>query len=199
VSEKHCNFLINTGDGHRRRLETLGEEVRRRVKPLSPASLCAGRSSASAVQGVLELPDCPTRTPACWPRPWPWTSRWPRRVFATAAGLTMPEGMVVQGSKVLAGDPMPRPYVVKPIAEGSSVGVRIVREGDNSAADRPVETWTPAITVLVEPYIAGRELTVGVMGDKPLAGHRTAADKAASTTTKPSTPTASPSTWCRRR
>src|SRR3546814_5456479 len=63
---------------------------------------------------------------------------------------------------------MPRPYVVKPVREGSSVGVRIVREGDNQA---PISAhgWQPGQDLLVEPFIAGRELTVGVMGDKALA------------------------------
>src|SRR3546814_16517361 len=63
---------------------------------------------------------------------------------------------------------MPRPYVVKPVREGSSVGVRIVREGDNQPPIA-VHGWQPEQELLVEPYIAGRELTVGVMDDKALA------------------------------
>jgi D-alanine-D-alanine ligase len=86
-----------------------------------------------------------------------------KRLFA-AAGITTPSGRVVSKEEVLAGDPLPRPYVIKPPAEGSSVGVRIVRQGDNTA---PItaETWKYGDWVLVEPYIAGRELTVGVLGD----------------------------------
>jgi len=86
-----------------------------------------------------------------------------KRLF-TAAGITTPAGRVVGKAEVLAGDPLPRPYVIKPPAEGSSVGVRIVRAGDNSQPFTE-QTWRYGDTVLVEPYIAGRELTVGVLGD----------------------------------
>ena len=63
---------------------------------------------------------------------------------------------------------MPRPYVVKPIDQGSSVGVHIVREGDNLAAVELSEAKF-GDRVLVEHFVPGRELTVAVMGDKPLA------------------------------
>ena len=86
-----------------------------------------------------------------------------KRLF-NAAGLTTPSGRVVTKDEVLAGDPLPRPYVIKPPAEGSSVGVRIVRVGDN-AQPFTEETWRYGPAVLVEPYMAGRELTVGVLGD----------------------------------
>ena len=59
----------------------------------------------------------------------------------------------------------PPPYVVKPIDEGSSVGVHIVQEGDNAL---PLDDLPPGRPVLVEPYIPGRELTVSVMGDRAL-------------------------------
>ncbi|GAB4189036.1 MAG: D-alanine--D-alanine ligase [Thalassobaculales bacterium] len=89
-----------------------------------------------------------------------------KRLFA-AAGLRCPEGRVMDRAAFAAGHPMPPAYVVKPTNEGSSVGVRIVREGDNAP---PVgEDWAFGDEVLVERYIPGRELTVGVMGDKALA------------------------------
>jgi D-alanine-D-alanine ligase len=62
---------------------------------------------------------------------------------------------------------MPRPYVIKPLNEGSSVGVRIVRNGDNLSplgAD-----WAFGDTLMVERFVAGREFTVAVMGGRPLA------------------------------
>jgi D-alanine-D-alanine ligase len=90
-----------------------------------------------------------------------------KQVFA-AAGLRCPEGIVVDRDAVLGGDVLPRPYVVKPFNEGSSVGVHIVQQGDN---EPPLgrEPWRFGETVLVERYVPGRELTVGVMGDRPLA------------------------------
>jgi D-alanine-D-alanine ligase-like ATP-grasp enzyme len=63
---------------------------------------------------------------------------------------------------------MPRPYVVKPIDQGSSVGVHIVRDGDNLAAVEAAEAEFGE-KVLVEKFVPGRELTVAVMGDKAVA------------------------------
>ena len=57
--------------------------------------------------------------------------------------------------------------MVKPNLEGSSVGVKIVREAGESPIDR--NEWPYGSDVLVERYIPGRELTVGVLGDRPLA------------------------------
>ena len=90
-----------------------------------------------------------------------------KRLFESA-GLRCPAGKLVHRSAVQNGDVMTRPYVVKPNNEGSSVGVYIVREGNNALPFSGVE-WPFGDQVLVEPYIPGRELTVGVMGDRPLA------------------------------
>lgn len=81
-----------------------------------------------------------------------------------AAGLPCPKGVVVPEEELGMGDPLPRPYVVKPTHEGSSVGVYIVLPGDNGP---DYSNWTFG-DALVEEYVAGRELTVTVMGDKAL-------------------------------
>ncbi len=86
---------------------------------------------------------------------------------AASVGVPSPEGIVVTRRQLGEGHPIPPPYVVKPIAEGSSVGIRIVREGANLQ-----EEGAPDETVLVEPFVRGRELTVGVMsrpGETPRA------------------------------
>src|SRR5262249_57258635 len=93
---------------------------------------------------------------------------WLARVLFDPAGRRCPAGGLVHRSVVQGGDVMARPYVVKPNNEGSSVGVYIVREGDNALPFAGID-WPFGDLVLVEPYIAGRELTVGVMGDRPLA------------------------------
>ena len=88
--------------------------------------------------------------------------------IAAADGVVSPEGLIVRRDELAQGDVMDRPFVVKPLHEGSSIGVRIVQEGDN----RPLvdnTDWTFGEEVLVERFIPGRELTVGVMGDRPLA------------------------------
>ncbi|HEX9491091.1 MAG TPA: D-alanine--D-alanine ligase [Stellaceae bacterium] len=86
-------------------------------------------------------------------------------VFA-AAGLPVPGGKVLSREALAAGDPLPRPFVVKPPSEGSSVGVRIVRVNDNSWAEE-ARAWAYP-DALAEPFIPGRELTVAVMGERAL-------------------------------
>jgi len=83
-----------------------------------------------------------------------------------AAGIPCAPGKVVSAAEALAGDVMARPYVVKPIDEGSSVGVRIITEDD---PDRPfADEWPYGEEILIEDYIPGRELTVAVMGERAL-------------------------------
>lgn len=85
-----------------------------------------------------------------------------------AAGLPVAQGRVVPVALLEAEDPLPRPYVVKPLNEGSSVGVHILREGSNGRAEI-ARAWRFGPAALAEEYVPGRELTVGVMGDTPLA------------------------------
>jgi len=80
-------------------------------------------------------------------------------------GIRCAEGKVVSSAEVYKADVMARPYVVKPANEGSSVGVKIVQEGDNL---EPVEAWREFDELMVERFIPGREITVAVMGDKAL-------------------------------
>jgi D-alanine-D-alanine ligase len=90
-----------------------------------------------------------------------------KRLFA-AAGITCPKGLVVDIETSLAGRAMDPPFVVKPVSEGSSVGVHIVMDGDNYPGLHR-EAWQFGDEVLVERFIPGRELTVAVMGGRSLA------------------------------
>ena len=81
-----------------------------------------------------------------------------------AAGLPVVESRMVHRDAVAAGHVLPAPYVVKPNNEGSSVGVYIVRPGQNA----PVLAQDMPETVMVETYAPGRELTVSVLGDRAL-------------------------------
>jgi len=81
-----------------------------------------------------------------------------------AAGLPIVESIVVRREAVEAGHVMAAPYVVKPVNEGSSVGVYIVHPGSNAPR---LSAEMPA-TVMVEAYVPGRELTVSVLGDRAL-------------------------------
>ncbi len=87
------------------------------------------------------------------------------------AGVPMPKGTIVASETLFAGDPLPRPYVLKPINEGSSVGVAIVTDAGNYG--NPISRdatgpWQDFETLLAEPFIKGRELTCAVLGDKAL-------------------------------
>ena len=90
-----------------------------------------------------------------------------RAMFA-AAGLPIARGAVIDIAALEQADPLPLPYVVKPVNEGSSVGVEIMRPGGNRRAE-VAAGWRFGPTALVEEYIPGRELSVGVMEDRPLA------------------------------
>ncbi len=87
-----------------------------------------------------------------------------KRVLETV-GVRSPKGIVATRRELAAGRVMAPPYVVKPVNEGSSVGVTVVRAGDN----RQGVEGDPDETVLVEEFIPGRDLFVSVMGDRPLA------------------------------
>ena len=84
-----------------------------------------------------------------------------------AAGLPIAAGRVIEVAELEHHDPLPRPYVVKPLNEGSSVGVHILRQGDNHRHLLAAE-WAFGTQALVEEFVPGRELTVGVMGDRAL-------------------------------
>jgi D-alanine-D-alanine ligase len=102
------------------------------------------------------------------------------------AGVRMPGGRIVTAESLFTADPLPRPYVLKPVNEGSSVGVAIITDGGNHG--NPISRtapgpWSSYPTLLAEPFIAGLELTVAVLEDedgaaqplavtelKPLAG-----------------------------
>jgi len=90
-----------------------------------------------------------------------------KRMFA-AAGIPVAEERVVTRAEAEKGDVMTRPYVLKPVNEGSSVGVKIVRAGDNHP---PLDDLGLAADdlIMAERFIPGREVTVAVMGDKALA------------------------------
>ena len=87
------------------------------------------------------------------------------------AGIPMPKGTMVDSESLFSADPLPRPYVLKPVNEGSSVGVAIVTE--NSNYGNPIARdakgpWQEFATLLAEPFIKGREMTVAVLGNKAL-------------------------------
>jgi D-alanine-D-alanine ligase len=86
-----------------------------------------------------------------------------------AAGIPVPEGKVVARQEAAKGHVLPRPYVLKPVAEGSSVGVFIVREDHQHPPQELNDPgWAFGEQLLAERFIPGRELTCAVMGDRAL-------------------------------
>jgi D-alanine-D-alanine ligase len=87
-------------------------------------------------------------------------------------GVRMPEGTIVESESLYQADPIQRPYVLKPVNEGSSVGVAIVTTDGNygNPIGRDVEgPWKHFDRLLAEPFVKGRELTVAVLNDEALA------------------------------
>ena len=86
-----------------------------------------------------------------------------------SAGVPVPGGMVAARKEAAKRHLLPPPYVIKPVAEGSSVGVFIVREDHKHPPQELTRAdWAFGDQILVEPYIPGKELTCAVMGDRAL-------------------------------
>ncbi len=120
-----------------------------------------------AIQGVLDWLDIPYTHSGVRASAIAMNKQMSKAMFI-AAGLPVANGMVVPVTELFAADPIPLPYVIKPVSEGSSVGVEIIRHGDNRRAS-VAQYWKFGETALVEEFIPGRELTVSIMDDRALA------------------------------
>ena len=118
------------------------------------------------IQGVLDWLDIPYTHSGVRASALAMDKAASRAVFA-AASLPIAQGRVVSVEDLEHSDPLPLPYVIKPLNEGSSVGVEILLEGDNRR-HAIARDWRFGRQALVEEFIPGRELTVGVMGDQAL-------------------------------
>jgi D-alanine-D-alanine ligase len=93
------------------------------------------------------------------------------KLLLVPAGVRMPKGTMVKSETLHQRDPLPRPYVLKPVNEGSSVGVAIVTDESNYGNPIGRDTkgpWDNFDELLAEPFVAGHELTVAVLGDEAL-------------------------------
>lgn len=91
------------------------------------------------------------------------------KLVMASAGIPLADGLVAHRRDIARDHVMAPPYVVKPTAEGSSYGVIIVREGrSHPPQELTRDDWAFGDWLLVEKYVAGRELTCAVMGDKSL-------------------------------
>jgi D-alanine-D-alanine ligase len=137
-----------------------------KIKPDVVFNALHGRwGEDGCIQGLLEILKIPYTHSGVLASALAMDKPMAKKLF-TAAGLLVPVGKTVNKHDVLSNDVLPRPYVVKPINEGSSVGVKIVHERDNFFFDEA--SWPYGEEVLVEQYIPGREVTVAVLNDVPL-------------------------------
>ena len=145
-------------------------EQLRAAKPDAAFNALHGRwGEDGCVQGVLELLQIPyTHSGVLASSVAMHKER--TKIMFRAAGVPVVKSVVVDRHKASATHQMEPPYVVKPVNEGSSVGVFIIRKGDNRPpGELGSDKWTLGEEVMVEEYVPGRELTVAVMGGKALA------------------------------
>ena len=122
------------------------------------------------VQGMLDLMQIPYTHSGCTTSAIAIDKELTKAVLVPH-GIRMPAGRMVDSESLFTADPMARPYVLKPVNEGSSVGVAIVTEGGNYGLPigRDVPgPWKEFDRLLAEPFIRGRELTVAVLNDEAL-------------------------------
>ena len=142
-------------------------EVLAELKPDAVFNALHGRfGEDGCIQGLLEILALPYTHSGVLASALGMDKPAARQLFQ-AAGIPCAEGQVVHRDDVLAGHIIDPPYVIKPLREGSSVGVHIVLEADNF---HPAEalTWRYGERVLVERYIPGREIQVAVTGERAL-------------------------------
>ncbi|MGE0054098.1 MAG: D-alanine--D-alanine ligase [Hyphomicrobium sp.] len=136
-----------------------------RVRPQACFNALHGKfGEDGCVQGVLELLEIPYTHSGVLASALAMHKERAKDIMK-ASGVPVAEARLVTRSKALKAHALPPPYVVKPVAEGSSVGVVIVMQG----AERPPNSIADGASldeiVMVERYVAGRELTCAVIGD----------------------------------
>jgi D-alanine-D-alanine ligase len=139
------------------------------VKPDVVFNALHGRwGEDGCVQGLLELLHIPYTHSGVLASALAMHKQRTKDIYA-AAGLPVVKSIVVDRREAAARHLMEPPYVVKPVNEGSSVGVFIIRKGDNRPPEAlGSEEWNLSSEMMVEEYVPGRELTVAVMGGKAL-------------------------------
>lgn len=160
--------------GHRVTRVDMGRDVAQRLAELSPDvvfnALHGTPGEDGAVQGMLDLmglkythSGLATSVLAI--------DKQLTKTLLQGTSVRVPDGKVVKSETIYEADPLPRPYVLKPVNEGSSVGVAIVT--DESDFGSPISRdavgpWQHFDTLLAEAFIPGRELTAAVIDDEAL-------------------------------
>ncbi|MGH6828043.1 MAG: D-alanine--D-alanine ligase [Rhizomicrobium sp.] len=140
-----------------------------RAKPDAVFNALHGRfGEDGTMQGLLELMRLPYTHSGVLASALAMNKQRAKDVYR-AAGLPVVRSILVDRKAAAQAHSMEPPYVVKPVNEGSSVGVFIVRKGDNRPpAQLGTDEWTLSNEMMAEEFVPGRELTVSVMGDRAL-------------------------------
>ncbi len=168
------------------------------AKPDVALNVLHGRPGEDGtIQGLLEIMAIPYSHSACSPRRWRWKRiRQGRDDRCRRAGAGRGRRLALRRGESACAR---APHVIKPIAEGSSVGVFIVtQEHAHPPQELTRGDWLFGEDVLCERYIAGKELTCAVMGDRALDVIEIV-PTTNSTTTRPNTRPAARNICCRRR
>lgn len=120
------------------------------------------------VQGVFEVMGIPYSHSGVLSSALAMDKRKSKAVYAQH-GIEIAADVAVTREQAARAHPLPPPYVIKPVAEGSSFGVVMVRAGANAPSQMLMsEEWAYGDRLMAEEFIPGRELTVGVMGERAL-------------------------------
>ncbi|MDL2408931.1 D-alanine--D-alanine ligase [Rhizobium calliandrae] len=149
-----------------------GRDVSQRLADLKPDvvfnALHGPFGEDGTIQGILEYLEIPYTHSGVLASALAMDKSRAKKV-ADGAGIPVADSRVMSRFAILGEHPMRPPYVVKPVREGSSFGVVIVKEGQAHPPQIIASSeWRYGDEVMVERYIHGRELTCGVMGDKAL-------------------------------
>ncbi|MGO4735199.1 D-alanine--D-alanine ligase [Bosea sp. 2KB_26] len=172
---------LNTGDGCARALESVGYRVTRidvqhdiadvldRLRPDVAFNALHGRfGEDGTIQGLLEILRIPYTHSGVLASALALRKDRAKTVVA-AAGVPVARGVTLSRFEAAKTHPLPPPYVLKPVNEGSSVGVIIVKKGrEHPPQEVAREDWPCGDMLLAESFVAGRELTCAIMGDKSL-------------------------------
>jgi len=160
------------GQGYRVTRLDVGRDVAERLAEIKPDvcfnALHGRYGEDGCIQGLLEMLDIPYTHSGVLASALAMHKERAKAVLA-AAGVPVAESVVLPRTEAAKAHAMKLPYVIKPPTEGSSVGVFIVREDQRHPPQELTSAeWTLGEEVMVERYIAGRELTCAVMGEEAL-------------------------------
>ena len=156
------------GEGYRVSRIDVGRDLPARLMELRPDAcfnaLHGRHGEDGEVQGILEFLEIPYTHSGVLASALAMHKERAKAVMH-AAGVPVANAVLVPRREAAARHVMAPPYVVKPVDEGSSVGVIVVRAGANDMGPAILSSGDPEHTVMVERFVAGRELTCGVVGD----------------------------------